>query len=781
MGTQSSSSADEQTTDADDVVIAADADLTEAQKIRRLPWLVAGDTLNIMFVLLTFSGSVFILYLDELGLNTGQIGLMLAFVPLLGVLAPIVSPISTRFGYKRIFVLMRAVRNIPIAFLLFTPVVLNRYGETSAFQWVAGCILLFALFRVIGETGSFSWRKDIVPDGIRGKFAAISSMTTTIASILVILLAGYVIDQGEGLTRFMVLIGIGVIFGVLSIFFFMRAPAESKLSHHPSRTNLWSGTKESLRNHGFLLFLLVLGLATVGTQMSISFVPLFMKEQVGLSEGIVVLLSIGTYIGALFTSYFWGWAADRYSSRPIMQVSLVLLILLPISWMFLPRHDPASAVLAMGIAFIMGIATLAWQISWTRYLYVNAVPEHNRTAYLAVYFAWLSLVIATGPLLAGRILEFTSVIEPHRIGLLHIDPYTPLFLISIFLFVATIVIVPRLKTEQNVTFRRFAGLFLRGNPIRAMRLLIQYNHAGDEMTRIVTTERMGDIQSPLNTQELIEALQDPSFNVRYEAIHSIGRMSDSPELVTALIGILEGGEPELGMVTARALGRLGDPRAIPALRASLDSPYDLIKVNGARALAQLDDVESIPHIREMLESEPNFQLKVGYASALGRLGDAGALPEFFRLLIEAEEVTDRGELGLAIARLTSDEEYYLRHWQAFRTNFDTSVAQALLDLQKPMRRAGHEDLAILAETCSSSYGSGEYEAGAEQLSALLLASAELQPEGVLKQALRLSAQALTQVAPDRYDIVLVALHALDAAWSQEDGSDGDGGGEDSES
>ena len=44
--------------------------LTEAERVRRLPWLIGAGTLNIMFVLLTFSGSVFILFLDEIGLDT---------------------------------------------------------------------------------------------------------------------------------------------------------------------------------------------------------------------------------------------------------------------------------------------------------------------------------------------------------------------------------------------------------------------------------------------------------------------------------------------------------------------------------------------------------------------------------------------------------------------------------------------------------------------------------------------------------------------------------------
>ncbi len=741
--------------------------LTDAEKIRRLPWLIGGDAFNIMFVLLTFSGSVFVLFLDELGLNTSQIGLMLALVPFGGVIAPLVAPVAARVGYKRTFVVMRFLRMAPIVMLLLTPLVLQRYGETGAFQWVVGIIVAFALLRAIGETSSYSWRKEIVPDGIRGRFSATNSMVATIASLFIVLVAGNVLESGDGLQRFMYLIGAGCVFGLISVLFFTRSPSEDKAARRPSDVNMLHGIWEALHNRKFMLFLLVLGLATIGGESVISFIPLFMKTEVGLSQGVVVLLSIGTYMGALITSYFWGWAADRYSSKPVMQVSLILMLLLPILWMLLPRHDPASVALAMAIAFVMGIATLAWQISWIRYLYVNAIPIKNRTAYLALYYAAFSLIVGFGPLIAGRILTVSAGIDPHQIGLLNIDAYTPLFLLSIVLIVSTIFLIPRLKTDAStVTFRRFAGMFLRGNPVRAMRLLVQYNQSGDEMTRVETTEQMGDIGNLLNAKELLEALEDPIFSVRYEAIHSIGRMPNNPELVAALIDVLEGPEPELGMVTARALGRIGDPRAIPALRQTLSSRYDLIAVNSARALAQLGDTESIPALTRKLRAEPNRRLQVGYASALGKLGAVDSLPDLFPLLCQAEDITERGEFGLAIARLIGDERYFLQHWKPFRDNFDTAAAQAMVALEKPMRRNGADKLANLTDESAGHFASGERLAGAETLAEILIETLEFVNQEMIVDILLRCAEALDESEGQRPDIILLSMHALSAVWMQ---------------
>ncbi|MCB0005420.1 MAG: HEAT repeat domain-containing protein, partial [Anaerolineales bacterium] len=78
-----------------------------------------------------------------------------------------------------------------------------------------------------------------------------------------------------------------------------------------------------------------------------------------------------------------------------------------------------------------------------------------------------------------------------------------------------------------------------------------------EMARVMVTERMGDSANPLSNVELIASLEDPSFIVRYEAIHSIGRMPANDELLEALIKVLDGYDSELSSAAARALGRLG--------------------------------------------------------------------------------------------------------------------------------------------------------------------------------------------------------------------------------
>ncbi|MEI8078239.1 MAG: hypothetical protein WCH61_01260 [bacterium] len=86
-----------------------------------LPWFLASGVLNTVFVLWTFGGSVFLRFLNELGLPKGQIGAVLALFPFCGVLALGFAPVATHWGWKRVFLLGYGIRKVVMALLLLLP------------------------------------------------------------------------------------------------------------------------------------------------------------------------------------------------------------------------------------------------------------------------------------------------------------------------------------------------------------------------------------------------------------------------------------------------------------------------------------------------------------------------------------------------------------------------------------------------------------------------------------------------------------------------------------
>jgi HEAT repeat protein len=279
---------------------------------------------------------------------------------------------------------------------------------------------------------------------------------------------------------------------------------------------------------------------------------------------------------------------------------------------------------------------------------------------------------------------------------------------------------------------------------------------------------MGDAHSLLSSNELIEALEDPSFTVRQEAIHSIGRMPAEDELVDALIRVLEDPESELNISAARALGRIGSPRAIPALRRTLFSGYRPLEANSARSLALLGDGESIPDFLSKLEQEPNPRLRLAYVAALGKLQVEGSVAQLFNLLQQARSEVSRGEIGLAIARIVGDEKYYLQHWRSLQSDFNTSTAQALLAMQKPAEHCGMVELEEVAEVSSRSFASGDLHSGVASLRTMLQWISIGDLDKTTKEVLRQCNDGLGEYGEITKEYILLSLFTLDAALKQLD-------------
>ncbi|MGD9318001.1 MAG: hypothetical protein PVG56_14280, partial [Anaerolineae bacterium] len=98
---------------------------TNVEKLRGLPWGVAWSMANSVFAQYTFFGSLFVLFLDELGLDKGQIGSLLSLLPFLGIIAVFIASTEARMGYKRVFILSMAARTTTGILLLITPLVLT--------------------------------------------------------------------------------------------------------------------------------------------------------------------------------------------------------------------------------------------------------------------------------------------------------------------------------------------------------------------------------------------------------------------------------------------------------------------------------------------------------------------------------------------------------------------------------------------------------------------------------------------------------------------------------
>jgi len=138
----------------------------------------------------------------------------------------------------------------------------------------------------------------------------------------------------------------------------------------------------------------------------------------------------------------------------------------------------------------------------------------------------------------------------------------------------------------------------------------------------------------LTVEQAIANLQGEDWGLRYYAAWWLGRFRVSePEAIEALIGALEdeddrtpeGGYP-LRRNAARALGKLGDRRAVPPLIDCLDCSDFYVREAATQSLGMLGEPGCIPKLMELLEG--------GLANAMPIPG-CPHLPQPYDAVIEA--------------------------------------------------------------------------------------------------------------------------------------------------
>lgn len=381
---------------------------SDRQKIRHLPWYYAHGALTNIFFLWTFGGTVFLLFLSELGLPKQHIGILLSFFPFSGLVALFFAPTAARVGWKKVFLAAFTSRYITISTLLFLPWVMARWGQTAGVMMVTVVMLAVALERALGETAFYPWMQVFIPNVVRGRASALAGLSTTIACGLALFVAGRVLAAGEGLDRFLWLLGVGTVIGLLGILCMVPVPAGEKQPPPQNQSHLGS-MLAALRDPALAAYLAGMGLVTLGSVFLTSFLPLYIKEELGLAAETIVTLDIVVMAGGAVSGLASGWAADRVGSRPVLVLSLCGLLVLPLVWFFLPGTVPQLLLWIGGLYLANGVFANAAYLAAMRLLFNRIVPAGNATPYTALYYAWMGLTGGMAPFLAGQILGIFSV------------------------------------------------------------------------------------------------------------------------------------------------------------------------------------------------------------------------------------------------------------------------------------------------------------------------------------------------------------------------------------
>ena len=177
-------------------------------------------------------------------------------------------------------------------------------------------------------------------------------------------------------------------------------------------------------------FLLAYILYNDGVQTVISMATIYGKEEIGLSEGVLVSTLLGIQAVALVGAMVFSWLARRFGAKPALMLSLV-------GWIGIAVYGrtitTAGEYLGLGIA--VGLV-LGGSQALSRSVYSQLVPKDEPTVYFGFFSVLTKLSAVLGPLLFAVVRQATGSARPAVLAL-------------VGFFVAGLVLLARVRIEDN--------------------------------------------------------------------------------------------------------------------------------------------------------------------------------------------------------------------------------------------------------------------------------------------------------------------------------------------
>ena len=386
-------------------------------------------------------------------------------------------------------------------------------------DWVfTGISFLTTLANAVSGVAWSASMSELVPLGIRGKFFGTRNLAFGCWTLLVVLVAGKIVDYyGNSIRAFAAVFAAGTAARLLGMYFFTRMQFPPSVTERRPQSSPLQSFTAVFRDTNFLRLLLFTGLFGLCLYLGNPFYSVYVLKELRLSVGDLTLLTMLSTLGALVSLRAWGRLSDRFGNKPIMVTSALLwLVGAGLSWLFSsPRH---SAHLYLNY-FHTGFMMAGFQQIGQFNLMIKMVPAENKAHYVSVYFSFTNLLIALGPLLGSLILRRL----PADAGNLFGQPLTRYHVLiagSLALCLLTLHLLQLVREPAERSVRELV-LVMRNmrefNPVLGLSALAQFMFTPRGLSRLAhvsvrTLRRQTNVMSEVG-EELVEgglrAIREP--------------------------------------------------------------------------------------------------------------------------------------------------------------------------------------------------------------------------------------------------------------------------------
>lgn len=385
------------------------------------------------------SGTFFIGFLTMLGASSQYSAIIIA-IPQLGCIMQLLSPyIFERLQHRKLLI---CISCFLFRFLVGTVIFVPYMIKDTQKQLITIMIIYTISFLIAGfvTPGLNNWKLSLAPQKNRGQFFAIKDITSMILSGIVIIGIGRMLDYYElmdnALMGFTIMFGISLVWSVLDFLFIstIKEPLEAKLNKKPK---LYTIITTPLKDPVFRSFILFLSLWSFAIQLSISFIPIYILNELGFSYSFISGITIASNMINILAIWGWGKLADKTSWHFLLKASGWLIAVCYLSWFWVTKNNGLILVPLLQIlltcsngAFNMANLNLQYGLS----------PATGKTTYFGITAAIASTISFGGALVGSYIY---GLLKPLEFTILSISVGSTQILFAISGFLLTLALLYR--------------------------------------------------------------------------------------------------------------------------------------------------------------------------------------------------------------------------------------------------------------------------------------------------------------------------------------------------
>lgn len=283
-------------------------------------------------------------------------------------------------------------------------------------------LALVAIIMLYGGAGAIAgcawnaWIRDLVPGDRRGRFFGRRSTLGTATSITAGLLAAWLLDrEPEGSPdRHLVFAGLFVVAFVaamLSAATLARVP-EPKMPETEEHPRLRAMFGEALSNSRFRQWVTFFASWQFAVNLAQPFFTLFFLRQLGFGMTFVMALTLIYQLANLLTLSRWGWFADRYKSKSVLNVAAPTFLLCILGMIGASQLGAATVtqVYLVVLHLILGAAAAGVSLASSN-MVMKLSPRGSAETYLAANALLSAMAAGIAPLLGGFAQDFFAARE----------------------------------------------------------------------------------------------------------------------------------------------------------------------------------------------------------------------------------------------------------------------------------------------------------------------------------------------------------------------------------